>query len=245
MSEKPQKLSIVIPCFNEPENVSLVISRLKELIAQKDYLIEVIFVDGCSTDETPKVLEKEFEELEPSNFKLILMEERKGYGHDILYALSQASGDVLSWTHADMQTDPDDVLKAFDLYKSQDKENVFIKGRRRNRRLLEAFFSFGMQIATWFILKTYLDDINAQPKLFSKEFYGKHLENDAPNDFSLDLYAMYKAKKNGYAILDFPVYFAKREHGEAKGGGGSWKSRVKLIKRTFSYILKLKRNMEK
>ena len=32
--------------------------------------------------------------------------------------------------------------------------------------------------------------------------------------------------------------------GEAKGGGGSWKNRIKLIKRTFQYILKLKESLK-
>ena len=39
----------------------------------------------------------------------------------------------------------------------------------------EAFFTFGMQIITFFALGVYLDDINAQPKLFTRSFYTDYL----------------------------------------------------------------------
>ena len=41
---------------------------------------------------------------------------------------------------------------------------------------MESFFTFGMQIMVWLALKKYLSDINAQPKLFSREFYEKAFE---------------------------------------------------------------------
>ena len=72
----------------------------------------------------------------------------------------------------------------------------------------------------------------------------KHLKKDYPLDFSLDLYALYQAKANGYEIKTLPVYFKKRLYGEAKGGGGGWKSRMQLIKRTFKYIFKLKAQLK-
>ena len=80
--------------------------------------------------------------------------------------------------------------------------------------------------------------VNAQPKLFSRKFYDKHLVKGAPLDFSLDLYLLYWARKFG-RIIEIPVYFEKRIYGEAKGGG-SFKTRMKLVKRTFAYIFELK-----
>ena len=238
-----KKLSIVVPCFNEAQNIIKVLTKFDDLLKDKSN-IEVIIVDGCSTDETPEELKKIFEHLDPQKFKLILKESRGGYGHDIMHALSQASGNVLSWTHADLQTDPYDVIRAFELYLNTKEDRIFIKGNRKNRRFMEAFFTFGMQIVVWFVLRKYLSDINAQPKMFSREFYDKHLKEDYPLDFSLDLYAMYQAQVNGYKIKMLPVEFRKRLHGEAKGGGGSWKSRIQLIKRTFKYIFKLKAQLK-
>jgi len=75
--------------------------------------------------------------------------------------------------------------------------------------------------------------------LFHRDFY-EAIEQDAPGDFSLDLYFLFKAKKQGL-ILDFPVFFLPRLYGEAKGGSGSsLKTRIKLIKRTLKYIGELR-----
>lgn len=239
------KLSIVIPCFNEADNILIVIEKFQTILSSTVYSVEIIVIDGGSTDDTPAKLKAKFKNLDSKKFKLILQQERGGYGHDIIYALCKATGDILSWTHADLQTDPHDVITAYELYiKEQKKGNLIIKGKRKNRKLLETFFTIGMQFVTWVALKTYIDDINAQPKLFSKEFFTKYLEQGAPNDFSLDLYALYQAKKNKYRIVTFPVYFAQRLHGEAKGGG-SWKGRIRLVWRTFKYIFELKRKIEK
>ena len=108
---------------------------------------------------------------------------------------------------------------------------------------MEVIFTTGMQIVSLCILRINLSDINAQPKIFPREFFKSYLQEQAPTDFSLDLYLMYMARMNNYEIITFPVLFKRRQLGEAKGGGGSWKNRVNLTKRTFTYILKLKRDL--
>jgi glycosyltransferase involved in cell wall biosynthesis len=232
-------LSIIIPCFNEAKNISIVLNQLEQIINQTKYNIEVVVIDGGSTDSTPTELKEKFETLPRDNFKLILNETRGGYGADINKALAFASGDVLSWTHADMQTDIKDIITAFQLFKKNDSDKIIVKGRRKNRKISETFFSFGMQIAVFLLLRLNLSDINAQPKLFSKDFYNNFLKNKSPSDFSLDLFMLYQAKTNNYKIAEIPVYFKERLHGEAKGGG-SFKTKIKLIFRTFAYIVKLK-----
>ena len=77
--------------------------------------------------------------------------------------------------------------------------------------------------------------------MFSKFFYKNYLKQNAPLDFSLDLYVLYQAKKRRIPILEVPVEFNPRFYGEAKGGGGSWKMKIKLIKRTYSYVFDLKK----
>ena len=105
---------------------------------------------------------------------------------------------------------------------------------------MDVFFTFGMQIVVYILLRQKLDDINAQPKLFSKEFYITYIKDNAPSDFSLDLYLLYQAKINNFKIKEIPVFFKDRIHGEAKGGG-SLKGKINLVMRTFKYILKLRK----
>ena len=247
MKDNVITLSIIIPCFNESKNIKILLKKLKTIIDQRTDNIEVIVVDGGSTDNTPKELNEIFKILPSNQFKVIYNERRKGYGSDIMQALSKAKGEILSWTHADLQTDPLDVFVAYDKYKSKflKGNKIFVKGKRKNRKFIDVFFTFGMQIVTWYALKTYLSDINAQPKIFSRFFYDNYLKKDFPSDFSLDLFALYKAKSNSFQILTIPVYFKKRLYGEAKGGGGSVALRIQLIKRTFKYIIQQAKNLNK
>jgi hypothetical protein len=140
-----------------------------------------------------------------------------------------------------MQTDPADVIRAWELYKQNPEENLLIKGRRVKRRFAEAFFTWGMQVLAQILLKARLHDINAQPKLFGRRFY-ESIHKEAPHDFALDVYFLYQAVKKG-RVLTIPVEFKKRLHGEAKGGG-SFKTRIKLIKRTWSYLWELRRKLK-
>ena len=240
-----KNLSLVIPCFNEPENIPLLIDQLKGIVTSLPFELEVIIVDGCSDDSTPQILEAEFKNLNPKNFKLILQTERKGYGYDIVAGLKTAKHNIFAWTHSDMQTDINDVVSGFNLYQSlleQDKfAKILVKGRRIGRPLLDAILTYGMQFITLLALKKNLNEINAQPKIFSKEFFESALKNNAPDDFSLDLFMLTQAKKNQYSFHSFPVRFNRRQLGEAKGGGGSLKNRWNLINRTFQYILKLRK----
>lgn len=240
-AEFEKSLSIAVPCYNEEKNVPLIIEAFTKAVGDRKN-IEVILVNNGSSDDSSAVFSKELSKLENNIFRLVNVEKNQGYGFGILSGLEVANGDVLAWTHADMQTDPVDVVNGFDLYLNQGSEEILVKGKRKNRGVLEFIFTFGMQLIASLALRTYLDDINAQPKIFSKDFYQKFIKDKAPYDFSLDLFILYIAKKNGLIIKEIEVNFAKRMYGEAKGGG-SWKTRIKLIKRTISYILKLRKSL--
>ena len=233
-------LSLVIPCYNEEQNIPLIFKRILEIIPA-DIQLEVILVNNGSKDQTKSVILDQIQKSSPV-FVLCDVPVNIGYGHGILSGLAVAKGEVLTWTHADMQTDPVDVIKAFRLYKSLNDKTVFVKGERKNRALGPNIFTWGMSVIASISLKETLTDIGAQPKLFSREFYEKHLKTGAPPDFSLDLYAMYFAKKFG-RIETFPVVFANRAFGEAKGGG-SFKTRIKVTKRVLNFIFELKKKIK-
>ena len=61
-----------------------------------------------------------------------------------------------------------------------------------------------------------------------------------PKDFSLDLYALYMAGKRDLSIYRFKVEFPKRVHGESHWNRGL-ASKVKFIKRTVDFSIKLKK----
>ena len=235
-------LSIVVPCFNEERNLGTLLTRFDQVIDKNN--MELVIVDNGSRDNTWNFLQEAKKRY--SYLKPVRIDVNIGYGNGIVQGLKNSAGEVLAWTHADMQCDPGDVIRAHELYteESKTKPYTFVKGYRTNRKTGEQLFSFGMQLLASLCLGTYLSEINAQPKLFSRNFFNDM--KDPPDDFSLDLYTLYLAKKKGYNFITIPVDFKNRLYGEAKGGSGSdFKTKWKLIKRTFKYIFELKDKIAK
>jgi hypothetical protein len=97
-------------------------------------------------------------------------------------------------------------------------------------------FTLGMSVFETMLLRTPLNDINAQPTMFSRRFFESWVE--PPHDFSLDLYAYYTARKAGLEIRRFPVRFGDRAHGVSHWNV-NWKAKWKFIRRTVDYSLRL------
>jgi len=233
-----KRLSIIIPCYNESKNLPLLISRCKE-VANKDSNIEIIIVDNGSNDDTSLVLDELTSSL--TFITRVKIKVNQGYGHGILAGLAAATGEVLSWTHADMQTDLGDVLKGLEFFQSSHKpELLFIKGKRYGRLIVDSIFTIGMAIFEILLLRKFMWDINAQPTMFHRKFFLTW--NMPPKDFSLDLYAYYMAKKSRLVMKRFPVVFAERAHG-VSNWNVSFISKYHFIKRTLLYSFGLQKRM--
>ncbi|WP_299483535.1 glycosyltransferase family 2 protein [uncultured Roseibium sp.] len=231
------KLSVVIPCYNEADNLSLLIPRCRTLAQETG--AEVILVDNGSSDRTPDVLLRTL--ANDAQVRSVRVEVNQGYGHGILAGLAAARGDVLSWTHADMQTDPLDIARGLQLFQgAEDHEALFVKGKRYGRPLSDTFFTIGMSVFETLLLRTPLSDINAQPTMFSRRFYESWQQ--APHDFSLDLYAYYQARQAGLSVERFPVRFGERAFGVSHWNI-DWSSKRKFIQRTVDYSRQLKRRI--
>ena len=235
-------LSIIIPCYNESKSLPRLFEACLDACKERND-IQFIFVNNGSNDDTQIVLDQLLN-LEIYKFgKSVHVPINKGYGFGILEGLAAAEGKILSWTHADLQTDPKDVVLAYELYKVElESNNCIVKGERKGRNLFDNIFTGGMSLMASFFLNQKLWDINAQPKIFHRDFLN-HLKK-APYDFSLDLYVLYVANRIKFSIKPFPVFFSNREFGEAKGGG-TLKGKFKLIKRTIGYIIELRSDIIK
>jgi glycosyltransferase involved in cell wall biosynthesis len=199
----------------------------------------VVLVDNGSTDKSEDV----FNELVPkySFARVVKVQLNQGYGFGVVSGLKAAKGEFIGYTHADMQTDPADVLRALEIIKKQlNSENCYVKGDRKERSFFDQFFTVGMSTFETIYLGMKLWDINAQPNIFHRKFF-EGLEN-IPKDFSLDLYLLYMAKKKGLDVIRFDVVFPARIHGESSWNKGLV-SKWKFIKRTIDFSTKLKKEL--
>ncbi|NQE51542.1 glycosyltransferase family 2 protein [Herbaspirillum rubrisubalbicans] len=230
------KLSLIIPCYNESPNLPLLLERCGQLAAQPG--VEVVLVDNGSTDNSPRVLQ----ELLPKypGCRSVRVDVNQGYGFGILSGLRTAEGEYLGWTHADMQTDPMDALRAMELLARHGRP-AYAKGRRYGRPLADVFFTMGMSAFETVLLGKALWDINAQPNIFPRTFF-QTWENP-PHDFSLDLYAYFMAKQSGLDVLRFPVRFGERAHGTSHWNV-NWAAKRKFIRRTIDFSLQLRKSLK-
>ena len=233
------ELSLIIPAYNESANLPLLLRRAAEVFTNSP--VELILVDNGSTDQSPAILA----ELLPHHpfARSIRVEVNQGYGFGILSGLRSAQSRFLGWTHADLQTDPGDVLRGLELLQqSKDPARTFVKGKRYGRPPADVFFTAGMGAFETAILQKPLWDINAQPTLFSKTFF--ETWKNPPHDFSLDLFAYYMACDQGLIVEKFPVNFGKRAHGVSRWNV-NWKAKMKFIRRTIDYSLTLSQQLRK
>lgn len=229
------KLSIIIPCYNESENLPFLISKLKKVANSN---IEIILVDNGSTDTTASILIEQLRDakyITSTNVKL-----NSGYGNGILEGLAVAKGDFLGWMHADLQTDPRDVIAAFQLLeKNYFRPKIFIKGLRKGRPIVDVFFTFGMSVFASILFRSLFWDINAQPNIFHRSEFEKWL--NPPKDFSLDLFAYYSLITNKCEVHRIKVNFPKRLYGKSSWNSGL-KSKVNFILRTIRFCIQLRKD---
>ena len=230
------KFSLVIPCYNEGKGLPDLVKQCSEAFKNNNN-IEVIFVDNGSSDNTETILK---EKTIHTWMRYVKVEKNIGYGNGILQGLKSATGDMIGWTHADLQTNPADLLKAIEIYENTPRKDLFLKGNREGRSFIDMFFTIGMSCFETMLFCKPFWDINAQPTIFPKEFFKTW--NNPPLDFALDLYAYYMAQKSGLQVKRFNVHFGPRKFGQSHWNTGLL-ARIKFIKRTlqFSFILRTKK----
>ena len=229
-------LSIVIPCFNEAKSLPKLVKDFSKKLKRKD--VELILVNNGSNDSTETIisnLKKDYNFL-----KMIKLKKNNGYGNGILQGLKKAKGKYISWTHADLQTDPYDVIIGFEKFEKELSPKIFIKGNRLGRPLKDIIFTIGMSIFETILLKKFFWDVNAQPNIFHKNFF--NMLEKIPLDFSFDLFFYFNAKKKNLKILRFPVKYPRRKFGVSHWNT-DFKNKMKFIKRTIKYSFQLKKEL--
>ena len=231
------RLSLVIPCYNEARNLPLLVARLRETFVRDD--VEVVLVDNGSTDGSAAVLAGLLHDT--PRIRSVRVENNQGYGFGILAGLAAAEGEIIGWTHADMQTDPADALRGLALFDAAaEPQRLFVKGRRYGRPLADVVFTVGMSVFETLLMRRRMWDINAQPTLFPRTLFTAW--QDAPHDFSLDLYAYYQAIHRGLRVRRFPVRFGERAHGSSHWNV-NWQAKARFIRRTVDFSLRLRKDL--
>ena len=217
------KFSLIIPCFNESKNISLLFDEIAE--NQKNLEFEIIIVNNGSTDNSKKIINLNKYKLK--NLKVINIQKNIGFGYGVKKGLLKAKSKIVCYTHGDLQVNIEKCLDAYKIFKESKKKNVFVKSLRKNRSFFDTIFTTLMSIFNTVIFRKHLFDIHAQPNLFWKP--NNNVILSCPNDMSLDLFFYIFFKKKNYLIKRFEVSFNNRIYGVGSN---------ELILNKFIYLFK-------
>lgn len=230
------RFSIMIPCYNEGDNIDNLIKRIRPL--QERYDLEYILIENGSTDDSRLYFQKHVED-QYQNIKIVYVDKNLGYGYGIQQGMKASDGEYVGWIHADMQMPPEELMKFFDIILSSASDtHLFLKGIRTNRSILDRFFTNGQSIFNTILFGMKLYDVGAIPVIFHRSLIGKIEE--MPNDFSIELYIYKEASLKGFEIKRYKVKLLKREKGNSSWNNGL-KSKIRQSKRIFIDSIKIRK----
>ncbi len=207
--ERPPYLSLVIPAYNEQENINVLLERVSAALAQTGKPFEVILVDDGSTDDTPRLLAEGISKY--PWLRVLRMENNAGQSAAFDAGFRAARGEVVATIDADLQNDPEEIprllplLNGYDMVTGWRKHRHDTWFRRRQTRMAN-------RIRNWISEET-IQDSASSLKLYKRRcLEGLQLFNGAHRFFPT------LVKMRGFTVLEEPVRHSKRYAGTAKYG---------------------------
>jgi len=202
------KLSIILPVYNEEENVLVIYEELKSVLDKINKNYEIIFIDDGSTDKTFEVLEK----LHKKNPKVKIIKFRKNFGQSaaLQAGFDNCRGEIVVSMDSDLQNNPRDIPK---LIEKLDEGCDCVCGWRHKR---EDSFSKKVlsKIASLMrrpLIGTDLHDFGCTFRVYKKdcvkelELYGE-----------MHRYIPPMLRWKGFRVSEMEVNHRKRLHGKTK-----------------------------
>jgi len=221
---------VVIPTFNERENIEKIIRKVFSLSKQFDILI----VEDNSPDGTAAIVKNLMSEFTDR----LYIEERKGklglgtaYIHGFKWALKKGY-DYIFEMDADFSHNPDDLLR---LYNACAKENAelaigsrYINGVNVvNWPMGRVLMSYYASAYVRFITRMKIRDTTAGFKCYKKEVLKAiNLDKIRFTGYAFQIEMKFTAWKLGFNIVEVPIIFTDRTEGQSKMSGGIFKEAV-------------------
>jgi len=215
------KISIVIPTYNEKENIVKLIPKISQIIKKNKLEVTIIIVDDNSPDGTGFLADK-LSKLYPIN--VVHRFENKGYGNSIIAGINKAieiNSEIIITMDADFSHDP----KIIPLMIKQILEGYeVVIGSRRvsggkiiNWNLWRHFCSYGATNFSRLILNMKTKDITSGYRAYKTESIKKiPLNQIKSNGYSFLEEFMYYIEKRKLKIKEIPIVFVDRKYGKSK-----------------------------
>ena len=231
-------LSIVIPTYNERDNIIVILEELKKVL--KSISHEIIFVDDNSPDGTSAVVKDCMKK--SSKIRLIHRIGRRGLAGAVIEGIFAANADIVAVMDCDLQHDENKLLDMINLFSKNSSLDIVIGSRfTETGEISEKAFSKIRELgskATTFIIKKVLNITSTDPLsgffMVKKESFLKSSENLQTQGFKVLADFLATSGKN-IQIKEIGYRFKNRIAGESKM---SFLTTLELIGLVLSQILK-------
>lgn len=234
-------LSVIVPCFNEQETLSEVVTSVVSL-ASDNLCVEVVIVDDCSKDDSLKVAE-ELAEANPA-VKVLRHKVNRGKGAALRTGFMAATGDFVCVQDADLEYDPQDYLKML-VPMIEGQADVVFGSRylqRHERRVLRWWHSKMNQVLTLFsnvMSDMALTDMETCYKLFRADVIREIAPKLRENRFGFEpecvAHVAKGLRKHGWKVCECAINYRPRTF--MQGKKICWKDGVRALWCTVRYNL--------
>jgi len=216
-------LSLVIPVYNEEENLPLLYDSIAKAIIPLKNTWEVIFVDDGSRDNSFDIL-KLLVEKDPEHLRVLSFRRNFGQTAAIAAGLDHACGDIIVLLDADMQNDPDDIpMLLAKLDEGYDLVSGWRKDRKDNRLTRTIPSNLANGLISW-TTGVHLHDYGCTLKAYRRDaLEGFRLYGEMHRFIPVFAHSV------GAKITELPVHHHARKFGKANYG----------LERTIKIILDL------
>lgn len=230
-----EKLSIVIPVFNEEQTLAALLDKVIE--AKISIPKEIIIVDNKSKDKSPEIA-KDYAQRYPY-IKYVLENEVQGKGAAVKRGFKEATGTIIIIQDADLEYDPNEYQSLINPILEGKAKVVYGSRRLKKENKQYSGFSFylGGVAVTWATKVLYLTNITDEPTCY-KVFRTDVIKNMTilGNRFEWEPEITAKVIKQGIKIYEVPISYYPRA--EEEGKKIKWKDGVEAIWTLVKYRFK-------
>lgn len=229
------RLSVIVPVYNEGENLENAVTKLVQLLERECADFEVIIVDSDSKDKTWDVAEKLIKKYR--KVRAIRQKERKGFGNGLIAGYANAQLDYVWYVDADLPYDLNDLKKALPFLEDYDAVIGYKTGKREN--ILRSIMSVVYNRLIRFVFNLPYKDINYSYKIIKRGVLNTlDLRSDG---WFVTVELLIGLKNKGYRVKEISVPFVRRKMGKSKVSGNYCKTILYFLKEIVRYKMRLMR----
>uniref|UniRef100_A0A8D2AKN7 Dolichol-phosphate mannosyltransferase subunit 1 n=1 Tax=Sciurus vulgaris TaxID=55149 RepID=A0A8D2AKN7_SCIVU len=238
-SGRQDKYSVLLPTYNERENLPLIVWLLVKSFSESGINYEIIIIDDGSPDGTKDVAEQLEKIYGPDKILLRPREKKLGLGTAYIHGMEHATGNYIVIMDADLSHHPKFIPEFirkqkegnFDIVSgTRYKGNGGVYGWDLKRKLI----SRGANFITQVLLRPGVSDLTGSFRLYRKEVLQKLIEKCISKGYVFQMEMIVRARQMDYTIGEVPISFVDRVYGESKLGGNEIVSFLKGLLTLFA-----------